>query len=151
MQDPNCVFCKIVAGEIPVRVIMQNEKVMALLDAFPLAPGHSLVIPKSHYAKVQQMSEQDAMAMFEIVWKLTGAVETSSQVSASTIAIHNGSEAGQEVPHVHVHIVPRKRGDGAGAIHSMFKSKPKLSSQEMNSFCERIASNLSSSSSSSSR
>lgn len=146
MQDPNCVFCKIVAGEIPSRVIMQNEKVMALLDAFPLAPGHSLVIPKSHYAKVQQMSEQDAMAMFEIVWKLTGAVETSSQVSASTIAIHNGSEAGQEVPHVHVHIVPRKRGDGAGAIHSMFKSKPKLGSQEMDSLCERIASNLSSSS-----
>lgn len=150
MQDPNCVFCKIVTGEIPARVIMQNEKVMALLDAFPLAPGHSLVIPKSHNAKVQQMSEQDAMAMFEIVWKLTGAVETSSQVSASTIAIHNGSEAGQEVPHVHVHIVPRKRGDGAGAIHSMFKSKPKLSSQEMDSLCERIASNLSSSSSSSS-
>lgn len=150
MQDPNCVFCKIVAGEIPARVLMQGEKAMALLDAFPLAPGHSLVIPKSHYAKVQQMSEQDAMAMFEIVWKLTDAVEIGSQVSASTIAIHNGSEAGQEVPHVHVHIVPRKRGDGAGAIHSMFKIKPKLGSQEMDSLFERIASNISSSSSSSS-
>jgi histidine triad (HIT) family protein len=147
MQDPNCVFCKIIAGEIPAKVIMQNEKAMALLDAFPLAAGHSLVIPKSHYAKVQQMSEQDAMAMFEIVWKLTGAIETGSQVNASTIAIHNGNEAGQEVPHVHAHIVPRKRGDGAGAIHSMFKIKPKLSPQEMDSLRERIASNLSSSSS----
>jgi histidine triad (HIT) family protein len=146
MQDPNCVFCKIIAGEIPAKVIMQNEKAMALLDAFPLAAGHSLVVPKSHYAKVQQMSEQDAMAMFEIVWKLTGAVETGSQVTASTIAIHNGNEAGQEVPHVHAHIVPRKRGDGAGAIHSMFKIKPKLSPQEMDSLRERIASNLSSSS-----
>jgi histidine triad (HIT) family protein len=146
MQDPNCVFCKIIAGEIPAKVIMQNEKAMALLDAFPLASGHSLVIPKSHYAKVQQMSEQDAMAMFEIVWKLTGAIETGSQVNASTIAIHNGNEAGQEVPHVHAHIVPRKRGDGAGAIHSMFKIKPKLSPQEMDSLRERIASNLSSSS-----
>jgi histidine triad (HIT) family protein len=150
MQDPNCVFCKIIAGEIPAKVIMQNEKAMALLDAFPLAAGHSLVIPKSHYAKVQQMSEQDAMAMFEIVWKLTGAIETGSQVNASTIAIHNGNEAGQEVPHVHAHIVPRKRGDGAGAIHSMFKIKPKLSPQEMDSLRERIASNLSSSSSSAS-
>jgi histidine triad (HIT) family protein len=149
MQDPNCIFCKIVSGEIPTRVIMQNEKAMALLDAFPLAAGHSLVIPKSHYAKVQQMSEQDAMAIFEIVWKLSGAVETGSQVSASTIAIHNGSEAGQEVPHVHVHIVPRKRGDGAGAIHSMFKTKPKLSPHDMDSLRERIASNFSSSSSSS--
>ena len=147
MQDPNCVFCKIVAGEIPAKVIMQNEKAMALLDAFPLAAGHSLVIPKSHYVKVQEMSEQDAKALFEIVWKLVGAVETGSEVSASTIAIHNGSEAGQEVPHVHAHIVPRKRGDGAGAIHSMFKIKPKLSPQDMDSLCERIASNLSSSSS----
>lgn len=144
MQDPNCVFCKIIAGDIYAKVIMQNEKAMALLDAFPLAPGHTLVIPKSHYAKVQQMSKQDAMAVFEIVWKLAGAVETGSQVNASTIAIHNGSEAGQEVPHVHVHIVPRKRDDGAGAIHSMFKVKPKLSPQEMDSLCERIASNLSS-------
>jgi histidine triad (HIT) family protein len=148
MQDPNCVFCKIIAGEIPAKVIMQNEKAMALLDAFPLAPGHSLVIPKSHYEKVQEMSEQDAKAVFEIVWKLVGAVETGSEVNASTIAIHNGSEAGQEVPHVHAHIVPRKRGDGAGAIHSMFKIKPKLSPQDMDSLCERIASNLSSSSSS---
>jgi histidine triad (HIT) family protein len=144
MQDPNCVFCKIVTGDISAKVIMQNEKAMALLDAFPLALGHTLVIPKSHYAKVQQMSEQDAMAVFEIVWKLAGAVETGSQVNASTIAIHNGSEAGQEVPHVHVHIVPRKIDDGAGAIHSMFKVKPKLSPQEMDSLCERIASNLSS-------
>jgi len=144
MQDPNCVFCKIIAGDISAKVIMQNEKAMALLDAFPLAPGHTLVIPTSHYAKVQQMSEQDAMAVFEIVWKLAGAVETGSQVNASTIAIHNGSEAGQEVPHVHVHIVPRKIDDGAGAIHSMFKVKPKLSPQEMDSLCKRIASNLSS-------
>lgn len=141
MQDANCIFCKIIAGEIPAKVIMQNERAMALLDAFPLAAGHTLVIPKSHYAKVQEMSEQDATAVFEIVWKLAGAVETASQVNASTIAIHNGSDAGQEVPHVHTHIVPRKPGDGAGTIHSMFKIKPKLSAEEMDSLCQRIASN----------
>ncbi len=89
------------------------------------------------------MSEQDAMAVFEIIWKIADAVETGSQVNASTIAIHNGSEAGQEVPHVHVHIVPRKKGDGAGPIHSMFKVKPKLSPKEMDVVCDRIASNLS--------
>jgi histidine triad (HIT) family protein len=142
MQDPNCIFCKIIAGEISARVIMQNEKAMALLDAFPLAAGHTLVIPKSHYAKVQQMSEQDAAAVFDMVWKLAGAVETASQVNASTIAIHNGSDAGQEVPHVHVHIVPRKTRDGAGAIHSMFKIKPQLSPQDMDSLRNRILDNL---------
>ncbi len=143
MQDQNCVFCKIISGKIPAKIIMENEKAMALLDAFPLAAGHTLVIPKSHYAKVQEMKEQDAMAVFEILWKVTNAVEVGSHVEASTIAIHNGSEAGQEVPHVHVHIVPRKRDDGAGAIHSMFKIKPKLSAQEMESLHNRIASNLS--------
>ncbi len=144
MQDPNCIFCKIIAGEIPTRVIMQNEKAMALLDAFPLATGHTLVIPKSHYVKIQQMSQQDSVAVFELVWQLTDAVETASEVDASTIAIHNGEDAGQEVPHVHVHIVPRKPNDGAGAIHSMFENKPKLSPEEMDSLCQRIASNLSS-------
>jgi histidine triad (HIT) family protein len=143
MQDPNCIFCKIIAGKISARVIIQNEKAMALLDAFPLAAGHTLVIPKSHYAKVQQMSDQDAVAVFDMVWKLAGAVETASQVNASIIAIHNGSDAGQEVQHVHVHIVPRKTGDGAGAIHSMFKIKPKLSPQDMDSLSNRIADNLS--------
>jgi histidine triad (HIT) family protein len=53
MQDPNCAFCKIIDGKIPARVIMENEKAMALLDAFPLAVGHTLVIPKLNYAKVQ--------------------------------------------------------------------------------------------------
>jgi histidine triad (HIT) family protein len=144
MQDPNCIFCKIIAGEISARVIIQNDKAVALLDAFPLAAGHTLVIPKSHYAKVQQMSEQDAVAMFDMVWKLAGAVETASQVNASTIAIHNGSDAGQEVQHVHIHIVPRKTSDGAGAIHSMFKIKPKLSPQDMDSLRNRILDNISS-------
>jgi histidine triad (HIT) family protein len=143
MQDPNCVFCKIIAGKIPARVIIENEKAMAVLDAFPLAAGHTLVVPKLHYAKVQEMSEQDAMAVFEIMWKLASAVEVGSQVNASTIAIHNGPDAGQEIAHVHAHIVPRRRGDGAGAIHSMFKIKPKLSPQEMDSLRDRIASHLS--------
>jgi histidine triad (HIT) family protein len=143
MQDPDCVFCKIVAGKIPARMLMQNERAVALLDAFPLAAGHTLVIPKSHYAKVQDMDEQDALAVFEITWKVAGAVEAGSNVGASTIAIHNGSEAGQEIPHVHVHIVPRKEGDGAGAIHSIFKNRPKLTPQEMDSLRDRIVAGLS--------
>jgi histidine triad (HIT) family protein len=142
MQDENCVFCKIASGKIPARIVMQNDRAIALLDAFPLAAGHTLVIPKSHHVKVQDMNEQDAMAVFEITWKVAGAVEAGSQVNASTIAVHNGSEAGQEIPHVHVHIVPRKRGDGAGPIHSMFRNRPKSSPQEMDSLRDKIAGNL---------
>jgi histidine triad (HIT) family protein len=142
MQDPNCIFCKIAAGKIPTKVIVQNERAMALLDAFPLAAGHTLVIPKSHYAKVQEMSREDAMAVFEITWQVSDAVEAGSQVSASTIAVHNGREAGQEIPHVHVHIVPRKSSDGAGPIHSMFKNRPKIGSDEMDALRSKIAGSL---------
>src|SRR5215510_13066738 len=106
MQDPNCVFCKIIKGKIPARVLMENEKAMALLDAFPLVVGHTIVIPKQHYAKVQDMTEHDSMAVFEILWKVVNAVEVGSDVNDSTIAIHNGPDAGQEIPHMHLHIVP---------------------------------------------
>ena len=143
MQDPDCIFCKIVAGKIPAKVVMQNDRAVALLDAFPLAEGHTLVIPKSHYAKVQDMDKQDAMAVFEVTWKVAGAVEAGSQVDASTIAIHNGREAGQEIAHVHLHIVPRKSGDGAGAIHSMFRNRPKLGPREMDLLRDKIAGSFS--------
>ena len=142
MQDPSCIFCKIATGKIPAQVIAQNERAMALLDAFPLAAGHTLVIPKSHYAKVQEMSREDAAAVFEMTQKVASAVESGSQANASTIAIHNGREAGQEIPHVHVHIVPRKAGDGAGPIHSMFKNRPKLGAQEMGALRDTIAGSL---------
>jgi len=143
MQDSNCVFCKIATGSIPARIIIQNEKAMALLDAFPLTAGHTLVISKSHYAKVQDMTWEEATAMFKIAWQVADAVEAGSQSSASTIAIHNGREAGQEIPHIHIHIVPRKAGDSAGAIHSMFKNRPKLSLQEIDALVKKIIDNLS--------
>ncbi len=130
MQD--CIFCKIVRGVIPARVIRQNDKAMAFLDAFPLAAGHALVVPKTHYVKVQEMSADDSAAVFALARDVVGKVESASGAGASLIAVHNGREAGQEVPHVHVHIVPRKPGDGAGPVHSMFR-KPKMTPQEMDS------------------
>jgi histidine triad (HIT) family protein len=142
MQNPNCIFCKIAAGNGSARIVMQNEKAIAVLDAFPLTLGHTLVISKLHYEKVQDMAKDDAMAIFEIVWQLVDAVESESDANASTIAIHNGIEAGQEVPHVHVHIVPRKRSDGAGAIHSMFRNRPKLGPQDMDAIAKKIVGNL---------
>jgi histidine triad (HIT) family protein len=63
-------------------------------------------------------------------------------VNSSTIAIHNGKEAGQEIPHVHIHIIPRKRGDGAGPVHSMFSNRPDVRSIDMSSLVEDIQKNL---------
>ncbi|AIF84703.1 HIT family hydrolase, diadenosine tetraphosphate hydrolase [Candidatus Nitrososphaera evergladensis SR1] len=137
-QDPNCIFCKIATGQIPARVIMQNDRATAFLDAFPLAAGHTLVVPKAHFQKVQDMDAPDAQAVFDLVYKITARVESAAGTGASTIAIHNGKEAGQEVSHVHIHIIPRKPGDGAGPVHSMFKNRPKLSAQEMDALLDKM-------------
>lgn len=134
----SCIFCKIASGQMPARVVKQNEKAMAFLDAFPLAAGHMLVIPKSHYARVQDMDGPDALAVFSLVREVAGKVESAAGATASTIAIHNGKDAGQEVMHVHVHIIPRKPGDGAGPVHSMFHNRPKLSAQEMDALASKM-------------
>jgi histidine triad (HIT) family protein len=84
------------------------------------------------------MSKQDSQAVFELLQEVTGAIEKVSGVDASTIAIHNGKDAGQEIPHVHVHIIPRKAGDGAGPVHSMFGSRPELKDSEMDLLLRRI-------------
>jgi histidine triad (HIT) family protein len=128
--DVNCVFCRIISGRISARVIAQNERAIAFLDAFPLSAGHTLIIPKSHYSKVQDMDEVHSFDVFNLLWKVSGAIEKAIGVNASTIAIHNGRESGQEVPHVHVHVIPRNTGDGAGPVHSMFKERPQLNSKQ---------------------
>ena len=93
---------------------------MAFLDAFPLAKGHTLVIPKNHHVKIQDMSDEENSDLFSLVHKVLPKIDKLT--GATLVAIHNGKEAGQEIPHVHVHLVPRTAGDSAGAIHSMFNA-----------------------------
>lgn len=135
MQD--CIFCKIIKGDVPARVIKQNDRALAFLDAFPLAAGHALVVPKTHYAKVQDMTGEDSSAVFALAHEIVGKVESAAGTSASLLAVHNGKDAGQEVPHVHVHVIPRRPGDGAGPVHSMFR-KPRMSAQEMDAVLSRM-------------
>ncbi|MEM3160633.1 MAG: HIT family protein [Nitrososphaera sp.] len=136
MQD--CIFCKIVQGKVPARIIAQSERAMAFLDAFPLAAGHTLVVPKAHHVKVQDMGKEDSEAVFALVHEIVQKVESAADTTASLIAVHNGRGAGQEVPHVHVHIIPRKAGDGAGPVHSMFR-KPKVTAEEMDAILSKMA------------
>ena len=126
-----CIFCKIINGHISARIITQNDKAIAFLDAFPLTLGHTLIIPKSHYYKIQDMDGKHLSAVFDLLWKLSAAIEKAVESNASTIAIHNGKDAGQEVPHVHIHIIPRTIDDGAGPVHSLFKNRKKISSKEL--------------------
>lgn len=135
----DCIFCKIVKGQIKARTILETQKSLAFLDAFPLAPGHSLVIPKNHYEKIQDMSLADNADLFGTVHEVVSMVDKIT--GATLIAVHNGKESGQEVPHVHVHIVPRSVHDSAGPIHSMFSKRPTLSDKEFDDVLSKIKSN----------
>lgn len=132
----DCIFCKIANGEISAKIILETEKSIAFMDAFPLTRGHSLVIPKNHYEKVQDISSDESVDLFETVRMVTSKVDKIS--NASLIAIHNGKESGQVIPHVHVHLIPRSMEDSAGPVHSMFKNIPKLSDAEFNELHQKL-------------
>ena len=84
------------------------------------------------------MDKEHSSAVFDLLWKLSAAVEKAVESNASTVAVHNGKNAGQEVPHVHVHIIPRTTNDGAGPVHSMFKNRIKIGSKEMDFTLDNI-------------
>jgi histidine triad (HIT) family protein len=132
----DCIFCKIISGAIPAKKLYETQHSLAFLDAFPLVRGHTLVIPKNHYDKVQNMSESDNKDLFETVRVISGKLESLSP--SSLIAIHNGKESGQEIPHVHVHVIPRNSSDGAGPVHSMFSRRPSLDENELENIAKII-------------
>lgn len=138
MSD-DCIFCRIVDGEIPARVVRETDTTLAFLDANPLARGHTLVIPKDHHRRVQDMPEEVADDVFSEVYELAGRVEAAVDADAATIAVNNGEAAGQEVPHVHGHLVPRFEGDGGRPIHAITGERPDLSDDELDEITERIS------------
>ena len=132
----DCIFCKIANKEIPSRIITETENSIAFLDAFPVSRGHTLVIPKHHYEKVQDMTDLDNTDLFNTVYKVISKVDRLT--GATLVAVHNGKDSGQEIPHVHVHLIPRELSDQAGPVHSMFKDRPKLSDKELDELCTKI-------------
>ena len=132
----DCIFCKIVSGEIKSKFLKETKYSVSFLDAFPLATGHVLIIPKNHHQKIQDMSIEENTDLFSLVHQMISNID---RITGSTlVAIHNGKDAGQEIPHVHVHLVPRSKDDSAGAIHSMFSSTVTLSESEMDGLYEKL-------------
>ncbi len=132
----DCIFCQIIAGEMPVKILKETSNSISFLDAFPLAKGHVLVIPKNHHQKIQDMSSEENNDLFSLVHQMISKVDALT--GATLVAVHNGKEAGQEVPHVHIHLVPRRTDDSAGAIHSMFDDTLKLSESEIDELYNRL-------------
>ena len=130
MSD-DCVFCGILGEEIPARVVYENDDVLSFLDANPLARGHTLVVPKTHHERVAAMPDDDRDAVFGALGRLGPSVQAAVDADGLNVGMNDGSAAGQEVPHVHGHLVPRFEGDGGGAVHSIVRTRPDLPDEEM--------------------
>ena len=128
----DCIFCKIISRQIPAKILNETSHSICFLDAFPLTKGHVLVIPKNHHKKIQDMSSIENSDLFSLVHAMVSKVD--SITGSTLIAIHNGETAGQEIPHVHVHLVPRSKSDSAGPIHSMFNSSLNLPNSEIEKY-----------------
>jgi len=108
----NCIFCKIVKGEIPSYKIYENSRILAFLDIAPVNKGHALIIPKDHYENIYDIPENLLKEMISAVKKISMAIKKSVDADGISIAQSNESSAGQVVPHLHFHIMPRFRNDG---------------------------------------
>lgn len=126
-----CLFCQIVDGEVPSHTVYEDETVKAFLDVNPLTRGHTLIIPKTHAERVNDLAAADAGAIGRAIARVAPAVETAVDAPASTIAYNNGREAGQEIDHVHAHVVPRFPDDGGGSFHSLFRQRPDLDDDDL--------------------
>ena len=134
------IFSQIIEGDIPARVVYEDETTIAFLDANPLAPGHTLVVPKDEYERLSDIPDDVATDLYATIHRLVPAVEESVDADATTVGFNNGEMAGQEIPHVHCHIVPRFEGDGGGNIHTMIGKQVDLEDNRLDEIEDAIAS-----------
>ena len=112
MSADDCIFCKMVAGQIPVTKIYEDEVVLSFLDIGPISDGHTLVIPKRHFEKLHECPAELLGQVFNRIGKLAGAVAAAMNSDGYNLLCNNGRAAGQLIDHLHFHIVPRNIGDG---------------------------------------
>ncbi|MCK4581816.1 HIT family protein [Candidatus Bathyarchaeota archaeon] len=119
-----CIFCKIIDGEAPAYRVYEDDLTLAFLDVNPVTDGHTLVIPKHHEARIERLPRDYYDAVWATVHRLISPIETAMDASASNIDVHNGRAAGQLIPHVHVHITPR-RGPGRAIADAAQRIRPR--------------------------
>lgn len=105
-----CVFCSIVAGDVPAHVVLDDDEVLAFLDARPVFHGHVLVVPRRHVETLTDLPPGDLAPYFERVQRLAAAVRDGTRAQGTFVAVNN--TVSQSVPHLHTHVVPRTKGDG---------------------------------------
>lgn len=108
----DCLFCRIVAGEIPCTKVYEDDTVLAFLDIHPVNIGHTLVIPKAHHVNLYDAEDETLAHMMPVIKKLSIAVKTALNADGINLEMNNDAPAGQLVFHTHLHIIPRFSGDG---------------------------------------
>jgi histidine triad (HIT) family protein len=109
---PDCIFCKIVRGELPSYKVYEDDKTLAFLDIHPVSPGHVLVVPKEHAMNIFDISAENWGRVQETARKVAVALEKAVSADGVNIMMNNREHAGQVVDHAHVHLIPRFKGDG---------------------------------------
>ncbi len=117
----DCLFCKIVAGEIPNHTVYEDANVLAFLDIHPCAKGHAVIIPKKHFVDLAELSAGDWQEMSRGLAGVFSKVQAVLKPDGINLGINNGKAAGQAVPHLHWHLIPRWQGDGGGSMHSIVR------------------------------
>jgi histidine triad (HIT) family protein len=110
----DCVFCRIAAGELPAAKVLETDAVLAFMDINPLSPGHVLVVPKRHYERLTDMPANAMAAVAKVLPAVARAAVAATKAEGFNVYQTNGACAGQQVAHVHFHIIPRRLGDGLG-------------------------------------
>ena len=108
----DCIFCRIIAGELPSAPVLESPEVVAFMDLRQPQPGHVLVVPRAHYARLAELPPDLAAAMTRAALRLTAAVYRTLAPAGVNLTLADGRAAGQEIMHVHLHIRPRAPGDG---------------------------------------
>ncbi len=129
-----CLFCKIIAKEIPSEIIFENDHVIAFLDIGPVSEGHALVVPKVHAENLSAGSDESARELISAVYVLAPKIMQAVCADGYNLGMNHGESAGQEVMHTHVHIMPRKNGE----TRSFTKTHP--SKEELAIIVEKIRS-----------
>lgn len=116
-HSPDCIFCKIINGDIPSAKVYENEDVLAFLDLTQVTEGHTLVIPKKHKQNIYELDSDTASKLFEAVPEIANALKANFTPEGMNILNNNEAIAGQSVFHYHLHLIPRYgKGDGFGAV-----------------------------------
>lgn len=120
----DCLFCNIIAKRIPAKVVYEDDHALAFLDIVPRTTGHTLVIPKVHASNLLELPDAEVGPLFAAVKHVGEMLKRTLAPDGITMGANQGRASGQEVDHLHVHLLPRWHGDNGSAIQSVVNVKP---------------------------